>query len=153
MKRFDTRTATTYDNEGAPEGFGATWARIGQAIGAQHLNANLLVVPPGARSAPYHWEASQEEWLIVLDGTPTVRTPEGEATLRPGDVVCFEVGPGGAHQVINRSDHNVRFILLSDVRRPEVIVYPDSDKVMITDPGVDVLLRLDAEVDYWEGEA
>lgn len=152
LKRFDFNAAETNPDPGAPERFGARWAPIGSAIGATHLNANLLVLPPGATSAPYHWEASQEEWLLVLEGAPTVRTPEGEQDLRAGDLVCFPVGPAGAHQATNRGDTDARIILLSDVRRPEVIVYPDSDKVMITDPGLDTVLRLDGTAGYWEGE-
>lgn len=152
LPRFRFLDAPTSTDDSAPERFAAGWARIGGPIGAEHLNANLLVLAPGVTSAPYHWEASQEEWLLVLAGTPTVRTPAGEQQLRAGDLACFPVGPEGAHQVTNRSDSDVRLVLISDVRRPEVIVYPDSGKVMITDPGLDALLRLAAPVDYWEGE-
>lgn len=152
MRRLDVTTAETRPDPEAPERFAARWRPVGREIGAEHLNANVLVLRPGVTSAPYHWEASQEEWLLVLAGTPTVRTPEGEQELRAGDVLCFPVGPDGAHQVINHSDADARIVLLSDVRRPEVIVYPDSGKVMITDPGIDALLPLDAGVDYWDGE-
>ncbi len=153
LKRFDFHSAATWVNPEAPAAFAAGWASIGEAIGSEHLGGNLLSLAPGITSAPYHWEAGQEEWLLVLQGTPTVRTPEGEQELRAGDVVCFPVGPVGAHQIINRSDEEVRIILFSDIRRPEVIVYPDSNKVMITDPGLDTLLSLDAKAGYWDGEA
>ena len=109
------------------------------------------MLAPGDASAQYHWEASQEEWLLVLEGSPTVRTPEGEQALRAGDVACFERGPAGAHQVINRSDAPVRIVLLSEVGRPEVIVYPDSGKVAVTTDGwVDGIFRLEDTVGYWE---
>ena len=48
---------------------------------------------------PYHFHHGMEEWLLVVDGTPTLRTPDGERELRRGDVVCFPPGPDGAHQV------------------------------------------------------
>ena len=35
----------------------------------------------------------------MLSGSPTLRGPDGERVLRAGDVVCFPVGPDGAHQV------------------------------------------------------
>ena len=81
-----------------------------------------------------------------------MRTPEGEEVLRAGDVVCFPAGPEGAHQVINRGDAEARVVLLSDFQRPEVIVYPDSDKVMITAEGVETILPLSAKTTYWDGE-
>ena len=39
----------------------------------------------------------------MVDGSPMLRTPEGERELRPGEVVAFPLGEAGAHQVINRS--------------------------------------------------
>lgn len=153
LKRFNFRTAETCPaSVGAPPRFASRWASVGRAIGAEHLGGNLLTLGPGITSAPYHWEAGQEEWLLVLAGTPTVRTPEGEQQLRAGDAVCFRVGPAGAHQVTNRGDDEARCILFSDIRRPEVIVYPDSTKVMITDQGLETLLSLDDPLGYWEGE-
>ena len=35
-------------------------------------------LPPGQSICPYHYELGDEEWLIVLAGRPTLRTPEGE---------------------------------------------------------------------------
>ena len=98
MQRFDWKRAET-EPTGGPEGFSGRAAVIGKAIGAEHLAGQLIVLEPGDRPFPYHWEAGQEEWLLVLGGEPTVRTPEGEHALRPGDVVCFPVGPAGAHRV------------------------------------------------------
>ena len=46
----------------------------------------------GSAGSPYHFHWGDEEWLIVVAGTPTLRTPEGETALAAGDVVCF---PGG----------------------------------------------------------
>ncbi len=153
LKRFDVNSAELYPQQpGAPERFGSLWASIHAAIGGENVQGNLIVVPPGVTAAPYHWEASIEEWLLVLAGTPTVRTPEGEQELRRGDVVCFPAGPEGAHQVINRAEEEARIVLLSDFMRPEVIVYPDSGKVMITARGVDTILPISAGTTYWDGE-
>ena len=49
-------------------------------------------MPPGEKLWPYHWELGCEEFLVVVSGTPTVRTPEGERELAPGDVVHFPEG-------------------------------------------------------------
>jgi hypothetical protein len=47
---------------------------------------------PGNGSWPYHFEAAEEEGLIVVAGEVTLRTPDGESVLRVGDVVCFPAG-------------------------------------------------------------
>ena len=48
---------------------------------------------PGESIGPYHFEWTDEEWLIALAGQVTIRVPEGERVLGPGEVVCFPAGP------------------------------------------------------------
>src|SRR5690348_15030083 len=59
---------------------------------------------PGSAGVPFHFHYGTEEYLIVLRGTATLRTPDGERELQEGSVVHFATGPGGAHTVLNRSD-------------------------------------------------
>jgi uncharacterized cupin superfamily protein len=111
---------------------------------------SVYELPPGQSICPYHWEAGDEEWLVVLGGRPTLRTPDGERELGPWDTVCFPEGPEGAHKVTNRSGETLRVAILSTKREPAVSVYPDSNKVGAWPPGK--LFRLDDAVDYWDGE-
>src|SRR5579875_784553 len=74
---------------------------------AARLGMSVYDLPPGQAVCPYHFEWTDEEWLIVLAGEPTLRTPEGERTLRPGDTLCFPAGPDGAHWIGNRGDGEV----------------------------------------------
>jgi uncharacterized cupin superfamily protein len=84
---------------------------------------------PGEASSPYHYEYD-EEWLLVVDGTVVVRTPDGEHTLVRGDLVRFPAGPAGAHKVMNRSDARARTLLFSRKGHGYAIsVYPDSNTV------------------------
>ena len=84
------------------EGYCRRWARIGPLVGGEKLGMSVYVLEDGEWICAYHYEWGSEEWLIVLDGTPTLRTPEGEHALEPGDVVCFREGPEGAHNVRGR---------------------------------------------------
>jgi uncharacterized cupin superfamily protein len=138
-----------------PEGFRWRAAKVGEKLGAALLGATLYELEPGERSFPYHYEWGCEEWLIVVTGTPTLRAPEGERELAPGDTVCFQEGPEGAHLVANRTDAVVRVLILSNKARPSVAVYPDSDKIGVFDCGPDdsALFPRGAAVDYWAGEA
>ena len=53
---------------------------------------------PG-KSSPYHWQMGEEECCVVIAGTPTLRTPEGERVLKPWDIAWFGRGPAGTHEV------------------------------------------------------
>jgi uncharacterized cupin superfamily protein len=120
---------------------------IGPLLGAEVLGCSVYDVPPGKRNWPYHFHRGNEEWLVVVAGRPTLRTPEGERELAPGDVVAFPEGPAGAHDVSNRSDENVRVAIFSTLRSgfPE---YPDASKVGAGGR----YFRLADAVDYWDGE-
>ena len=67
--------------------------------------------------------------MIVLDGAPTLRTPRGEERLRAWDAVFFPRGESGAHQLRNDGDERVRAAFFSSVSDPEVVVYPDDDRI------------------------
>ncbi len=137
-----------------PERYGNGLARIGPSIGASKLGGSIYELPPGQSICPYHYEHGDEEWLIVLDGKPTVRDPDGEGQLERGDTVCFPAGPQGAHKVTNNTDATVRVLMLSTMNLPAVAVYPDSGKIgVFTKDGIDDAMFPRAQsVDYWEGE-
>lgn len=142
-------------DESDPQGFRAGAARLGKLLGAKETGITVYELPPGQAVCPYHYECGEEEWLLVLTGTPTLRTPDGEEPLEPWDVVCFPRGPEGAHQVRNGTEEYARVLMFSTVVVPTASVYPDSDKVGIWtgDPATDVLVRRSSNVDYYDGEA
>ncbi len=153
MQRYNLNAGTLVQDESDPPGYGARFAPVGPEVGAERLKLNLFEVEPGQSLCPYHYEYV-EEWLIVLHGTVSVRTPDGEDTLVEGDTVCFPAGPGGAHKVSNRSGANARVIMFSVGDEPAVAVYPDSDKIGVW-PGLEkdkIMVRRGSGVDYWEGE-
>jgi uncharacterized cupin superfamily protein len=153
MKRFDFHNPRIERIEGAPEGVDALEDYMTEALGARHLAGSLYEIGPGRKGFPYHWEAAKEEWLIVLEGTPTVRTPDGERELRAGDLVCFPTGPEGAHQILNRSEERVRFIWLSNATEPNVVFYPDSRKIGVRTGELRFNFVEDDAVPYWTGES
>jgi uncharacterized cupin superfamily protein len=135
-----------------PPGYAATAVRVGKAIGATRLGMSIYELPPGQAICPYHFEWTDEEWLIVLAGRPTLRTPEGERVLEPGDTVCFPVGPDGAHHVRNDGEEPARVAILSSKNDVGIAEYPDSDKVGVWADGTHYMLRRSDHLDYWDGE-
>ena len=129
-------------------------AYVGERIGAELIGGSLYEVPPGKKLWPYHLHHANEEWLIVVRGQPTLRSPDGEQELREGDVVVFPRGKAGAHQVSNRSDAPIRVLMLSSMRAPDLVEYPDSGKVgarSVTGERI-LLSRPGPLLDYWDGE-
>ena len=135
----------------APAGYRSRGARLGPDLGASRLGGSVYELDPGESICPYHWEGVEEEWLVVLSGTPTLRVPDGEHELEAGDVVCFPRGPEGAHKITNRTDAVLRVLMLSAMAEVSICVYPDSNKVSVWPPGI--TLRMDEPVGYWHGEA
>jgi uncharacterized cupin superfamily protein len=142
-----------YDGED-PEGFRAGMARLGKLLGAKESGITVYELPPGQSICPYHYEVGEEEWLLVLEGTPTLRHPQGSEVLEPWDVALFPRGPEGAHGIGNESEQTARVLMFSTVIHPTATVYPDSDKVGIWtgDPAVDVMVHRDSNVGYYDGE-
>jgi uncharacterized cupin superfamily protein len=133
-----------------PAGYQARMARLGPVIGAEQLGASVYDLDPGNSVCPYHYEHPEEEWLLVWSGRPTLRHPDGEHELAPGDLVCFPEGPDGAHKVTNRTDEPARIVMFSTKSKTAMAVYPDSNKVGVWPLGK--LFRIEDAVDYWDGE-
>ena len=147
------RLEIAYD-EGDPEGYRVGHCRLGPQIGASALGATVYELQEGQSICPYHYEYGCEEWAIVLSGRPTLRHPDGEDVLAPGDVVCFPEGPEGAHKLTNVAREPVRVILLSDKPNLAVAVYPDSDKIGVypADERDRIMVRRESGVEYFDRE-
>ena len=128
--------------------------RFGPELGASQTGSSVYEIPPGQAVCPYHYEYGEEEWVLVLDGRPSVRTPDGVEELEPFDVVFFPMGAAGAHQVRNDSDAPARVLMWSTVVTPTATAYPDSDKVGIWTgtKAEDVMVQRSSRVDYYDGE-
>jgi uncharacterized cupin superfamily protein len=131
------------------EGFRFFDLWVGSRLGAELLGCSLYDLPPGEQLWPYHYHLGNEEWAVVVAGEPTVRTPESERGLVPGDIVAFPEGEAGAHTFLNRSGESARIALLSTLNRTTLPVYPDSGKVGANRQ----YFRVEDAVDYWDGEA
>lgn len=136
------------------EGWRSRDAWVGRRLGAELIGGSLYELAPGDRLWPYHTHHANEEWLVVVRGSPTLRTPDGEQELREGDVACFRRGAEGAHQVSNGTSEPVRVLMLSTMLMPELVEYLDTGKVGARDARGERLFlsRPGPVVDYWEGE-
>jgi len=147
---FNLLTGALADGDDRQEGWRLRSARVGEAIGAGRIGGSVYSLDEGQRTFPYHYHHGVEEWLIVVAGEPTLRTPAGERQLSPGETVAFPSGVAGAHTVRGPG----RVLILSVDRPNSVVVYPDSDKLGTRppEPGDRLNFRRSTAVDYWDGE-
>jgi uncharacterized cupin superfamily protein len=154
MRRVNLSLPTFEHDDDEPDGFRAGMFRFGKQLGATETGASLYELPPGQAVCPYHYEYGEEEWLLVLSGNPSVRTPEGTEQLEPLDMVFFPMGPDGAHQVLNQTDETAQVLMWSMVITPTATAYPDSGKVGVW-TGIkaeDLIVQRTSGVDYYDGE-
>ena len=104
---------------------------MGAQAGARELAASLYEIDPGAVGSPLHVHHANEELLLVLSGTPTLRGPEGTRLLSAGAVVAFPRGHAGAHSLVNRSDAPVRYLVISTNNHPDVVEYLDTGATLV----------------------
>jgi uncharacterized cupin superfamily protein len=148
--------------ENAPEQFASQMGDIGRRLGAQKLGYNITVVPPGKRAWPFHNHRVNEEVFLVLEGQGEVRIGAETFPIKKGDVIAHP--PGGAetaHQIVNTSNAELKYLAVSTRISPEIAEYPDSDKfgVLAELPGDDgkpklwrFVQRHKANLNYWDGE-
>jgi uncharacterized cupin superfamily protein len=148
--------------ENPPEKFSAQIGDIGRRIGAQKIGCNLTVVPPGKRAWPFHNHRVNEEMFVVLEGEGEVRIGKETFPIRQGDVIAQP--PGGtdtAHQIVNTSKAELKYLALSTMMMPEICDYPDSGKfaAMTMQPGPDGkprfwrhVARAGNSLNYFDGE-
>jgi uncharacterized cupin superfamily protein len=106
-------------------------APVGAQAGARELAANVYELDPGAVGSPLHVHHANEELLLVLSGTLTLRGPEGTQLLSAGAVIAFPRGHAGAHSLINRSGAPARYLVVSTTNRPDVVEYPDTGATLV----------------------
>lgn len=145
------------------EAFAHRSGRVAARLGAEKLGATLTVVPPGKSAWPRHSHRVNEEMVVVLEGSGTLRFGDEEHPLRAGDVAVFPPGgPEVAHRIDNTSDADLRYLAISTMEEPEVVEYPDSGKFGVVAGSAPGSVRAERSLtffgrradslDYWDGE-
>jgi uncharacterized cupin superfamily protein len=122
-------------------------ASVRETLGGDRIGCTLYEIDAGRQLWPYHFHWNNEEWLLVVDGTPTLRAPDGERELRAGDLVSFPEGPEGAHTLVGPGR-----VAIFSTRNQGSVEYPDSGKVGAGPPWDRLYFRREDAVDYWLGE-
>lgn len=100
---------------------------LGDLFGLSNFGVNYTVLAPGAVSSIRHAHSHQDEFIYILEGSPTLITNAGETTLAPGMCAGFKAGTGDAHALVNRSQEEVHFLEIGDRSPDDTGSYPDDD--------------------------
>ena len=125
-------------------------SRIKSDVEPQNLNFDLRQLNPGQYSSLYHFHRHAEELFMIISGSATLRTPEGLEVVNSGDLLFFEKGETGAHQLYNHTDEICVFLDIRTFFGSDVCEYPDSNRLLIV-PTMERFNKNDT-TGYFDGE-
>lgn len=127
-----------------------TSAAIG---GDYHVGVQIEELPPGKQTALAHYHIFEEEHVYVLEGALTVRIGATSHEMKAGDYVCFPAGQKAGHYLINNSGAVCRYVVVGESNPNEIVVFTDSNKVMVRSLGRRAIYDMAATRGYWDGES
>jgi uncharacterized cupin superfamily protein len=127
-----------------------TSSALDEITNSKYLDFSIKSLFPGKFSFPYHFHRNAEELFIILEGEATLRSPKGYQTVSKGDIVFFEEGPAGTHQLYNHGEEQCLYLDLRTKANIDVCEYPDSGKISIL-PKMDIFEQ-GSKVRYYRGE-
>lgn len=125
-------------------------SRVKKGIEPKNLNFDLRQLNPGEYSAPYHFHRYAEELFMITSGSATLRTNDGMEMVESGDLIFFEMGETGAHQLYNHTQEPCVYLDIRTFIGYDVCEYPDSNKILLA-PSFEIFSK-DVQVKYFEGE-
>jgi uncharacterized cupin superfamily protein len=118
-----------------------------------HVGVAIEELAPGMRTNPSHYHFLEEEHVYVLAGEVTAHTGGKAFPMKAGDYVCWPAGQRAGHYLKNEGTERCRYVILGENRPDDVVIYPDSNKVMVRSLGRRAIFDMAALRNYWDGES
>ena len=125
-------------------------SRAKKGLNPENLNFDLRQLNPDEFSTPYHFHRYAEELFMILSGAATLRTPNGMEIVNSGDLLFFEKGETGAHQLYNHTTEPCIYLDIRTYIGYDIAEYPDSNKILLA-PSFEIFNK-DAQPGYFDGE-
>lgn len=123
---------------------------LGRAAGSVRSGLKEVRIAAGAEGHPPHCHSAEEELLVVLEGSGTLRLGDERHPVRPGSIVARPAGTGVPHS-FEAGDEGLRFLAYGQRDPRDVCFYPRSQKIRIRGIG-EFGFRVEP-LEYWDGEA
>jgi uncharacterized cupin superfamily protein len=114
--------------------------RLGDHFALRNFGVNLTQLLPGAASALVHHHTKQDEFIYILEGSPTLVVGEEEFILNPGDCYGFPAATGLGHQLANRTSGRVAYLEIGDRTPGDLAEYPNDDLQFTKQPDGSTIL-------------
>jgi uncharacterized cupin superfamily protein len=101
--------------------------QLGELFGLKNFGVNLTSLAPKSVSALRHSHLKQDEFIYIVQGSPTLNTNDGQFVLSPGMCIGFPAGTGNAHNLCNETSEVVLYLEVGDRTLGEEVSYPDDD--------------------------
>jgi uncharacterized cupin superfamily protein len=124
--------------------------RLEKMAQSKYLHFEMKSLNPRRFSYPYHFHRNAEELFVIMEGEATLRSPEGFQQVAKGDILFFEEGPAGAHQLYNHGSAPCLYLDIRTEANVDVCEYPDSGKINIL-PTIEVF-QAASKIPYYSGE-
>ena len=125
-------------------------SRTKKGVNPENLNFDIRRLNPGEFCAAYHFHRYAEELFMIISGSATLRTPSGLKVVEAGDLLFFEKGETGAHQLYNHTQEPCIYLDIRTFVGHDICEYPDTNKLFII-PTAEIF-RKDTTVGYLDGE-
>jgi uncharacterized cupin superfamily protein len=125
-------------------------SRVKKGLNPQNLNFDLRQLNPGQYCAAYHFHRHAEELFMIISGSATLRTPDGLEIVNSGDLIFFEAGEKGAHQLYNHTEEACIYLDIRTFMGYDVCEYPDSNKIFLV-PSYEIFGK-NTQLNYFDGE-
>ena len=137
--------------------FGRREHDLGRAAGSVTVGLRREVIPPGKQSFPRHAHMAEEEIFVVVRGRGTLLRGAERVAVEAGDVAAFPAGTGVAHAFVADLGEELEFLSIGERNDNDVVVYPDSGKLLVASVADENGERRDRlgrlqEADYFDGE-
>lgn len=122
MPKLDLDAIPQTNATGYPDPFhrevqGRWYRRLAPPSGLTEMGASHVVLKPGAWSSQRHWHDSEDELLVMLSGEAVLVENDGRTVIRPGDVCAWPKGVENGHHLINESNEECSFVVVSAGKR------------------------------------
>lgn len=124
--------------------------RSTQGINPRYLNFDVRKLMPGEFNAPYHYHRYADELFYIISGTAELRSNNGFTKVSSGDILYFEAGETGAHQLYNSSKEPCVYLDMRSFIGHDICIYPDSNKLITIPEGE--IFKLDSQCEYFDDE-
>jgi uncharacterized cupin superfamily protein len=124
--------------------------RLSRIVNSENMIFDIRLLNPGQFSFPYHFHRHAEELMFIISGSLTMRSPSGFQVLQEGDVIFFEMGERGAHQLFNHTESPCTYLDIKTALANDICEYPDSGKLSVS-PNREIFEK-STQADYFKGE-